>query len=104
VFRIVLVGDSGVRFDGAELVVVDPGLDKVTAGIRLAAWRSLEARGAGRDDCVRVSRSCVFNGLGRLHPEMRPWLDEQSLAELRARASPSPASNSPMFRRRTSQF
>jgi hypothetical protein len=85
VFRIVLVGDSGVRFDGAELVVVDPGLDKVTAGIRLAAWRSLEARGAGRDDCVRVSRACVFNGLGRLHPEMRPWLDEQSLTELRAR-------------------
>jgi hypothetical protein len=83
VFRIVLVGDSGVRFDGAELVVVDPGLDKVTAGIRLAAWRSLEARNAGRDACIRVSRSCVFNGLARLHPEMRPWLDEQSLAELR---------------------
>ncbi len=81
--RIVLVGDSGVRFNGAELVVVDPGLDKVTAGIRLAAWRNLEARGAGRDDCVRISRVAVFNGLGRLHPDMQPWLDEQSLAELR---------------------
>ncbi len=81
--RVVLVGDSGVRFAGRELVSVDPGLDLVTAGIREAAWRRLEAAGAGRDECARVARACVFNGLGRLHPEMRPWLDERSLSDLR---------------------
>lgn len=81
--RVVLVGDSGVRFDGHELVTVDPGLDLVTAGIREAAWRSLEAAGADHAECVRVSRACVFNGLARLHPEMRPWLDAGSLAHLR---------------------
>ena len=81
--RIVLVGDSGVRFDGREVVTVDPGLDSVTAGVRQAAWRWLERAGADHGTCARVARACVFNGLGRLHPEMRPWLDEGSLAELR---------------------
>ncbi len=83
IFRIVLVGDSGVRLNGEELIVVDPGLDKVTAGIRLAAWQILEAEGAPRADCLRVSRSCVFNGLKNLQPDMRPWLDRRSLADLR---------------------
>jgi hypothetical protein len=81
--RIVLVGDSGVRLNGEELVLVDPGLDKVTAGIRLAAWRTLEARGADHGTCLRVSRSCVFNGLAKHQPDMHPWLDQPSLARLR---------------------
>ena len=81
--RIVLVGDSGVRLNGAELIVIDPGLDKVTAGIRVKAWQKLEDLGASRVDCLRVSRSCVFNGLKSLQPDMRPWLDAQSLADLR---------------------
>ena len=81
--RIVLVGDSGVRLNGDELIVIDPGLDKVTASIRLAAWQALETKGAPRDDCRRVSRSCVFNGLKSLQPDMHPWLDAQSLADLR---------------------
>jgi len=81
--RIVLVGDSGVRINGEEIVTIDPGLDLVTAGIRQAAWRRLEAAGAARPDRLRVSRACVFNGLGRLHPEMAPWLDAPSLAALR---------------------
>jgi hypothetical protein len=81
--RIVLVGDSGVRLNGKELHLVDPGLDKVTAGIRQAAWRCLEAMGASEAERLRVARACVFNGLARLHPEMRPWLDEARLAALR---------------------
>lgn len=83
--RIILVGDSGVRCDGRELATVDPGLDRVTAGIRQAAWRMLESAGADHAECARVSRACVFNGLARLHPEMRPWLDETALADLRQR-------------------
>jgi hypothetical protein len=81
--RIVLVGDSGVRINGEELIVVDPGLDKVTAGIRQAAWRLLEAAGAPEAERHRVSRACVFNGLARFDPAMRPWLDEATLAALR---------------------
>lgn len=83
--RVVLVGDSGVRFDGSDLTTVDPGLDRVTAGIRQSAWRMLESAGASHAECARVSRACVFNGLARLHPDMRPWLDEPALAELRVR-------------------
>lgn len=85
VIRTVLVGDSGVRFNGSDLVVVDPGLDRITAGIRQAAWRMLEAMGAPEAERHRVSRACVFNGLARLHPEMTPWLDEASPAALRRR-------------------
>ena len=81
--RVVLIGDSGVRFDGRELITVDPGLDKVTASIRQAAWRMLEQQGADHGECVRISRACVFNGLARLHPDMAPWLDERALADLR---------------------
>lgn len=81
--RTVLVGDSGVRFNGEELHLIDPGLDKITAGIRQAAWRLLEAAGAPEVDRHRVSRACVFHGLARLHPDMRPWLDETGLANLR---------------------
>lgn len=81
--RTVLVGDSGVRFDGSDLTLVDPGLDKITAHIRQAAWRWLEGEGAPETDRHRVSRSCVFNGLARLMPDMAPWLDETSLARLR---------------------
>ncbi|MEZ5864178.1 MAG: hypothetical protein R3D25_08985 [Geminicoccaceae bacterium] len=83
--RTILVGDSGVRFNGDDLVTVDSGLDLVTAGIRQSAWRELEAAGAGHAECARVSRACVFNGLARLHPEMRPWLDATALADLRER-------------------
>ena len=84
VLRVVLVGDSGVRFDGKETIRVDPGLDLVTAGIRLAAWKFLEAAGAGHATRVAVSRACVFHGLAELRPEMRPWLDAAALAALRA--------------------
>ncbi|HRY23910.1 MAG: hypothetical protein H6852_16075 [Geminicoccaceae bacterium] len=85
VLRIILVGDSGVRFNGDELVTVDSGLDLVTAGIRQAAWQHLVAAGADHAECARVSRACVFNGLARLHPGMRPWLNEAALADLRQR-------------------
>lgn len=81
--RVILVGDSGARFNGEETVSVDPGLDFVTAGIRVAAWHLLEGAGADHAERVRVSRACVFNGLARLHPDMRPWFDERSLARLR---------------------
>lgn len=93
--RIILIGDSGVRFDGKELITVDPGLDKVTSAIRQVAWRLLEERGADHADCVRVSRACVFNGLAKLHPDMAPWLDAQALAELRERYLEDAASQFP---------
>lgn len=83
--RIILIGDSGVRFDGQELITVNPGLDKITASIRQAAWRLVEQRGADHSQCVRIARACVFNGLAKLHPDMAPWLDAPSLAELRKR-------------------
>lgn len=85
-FRFILIGDSGLRLNGAETEVVDTGLDLVTATLRQEAYRVVaEARGdlpAQR----RVSRACTFHGVAELHPDMRPWLDHGRLAELYARS------------------
>jgi len=35
-------------------------------------------------DQARVGRACVFHGAAEVHPDMRPWLDEALLAEMRA--------------------
>jgi len=75
-FRFVLIGDSGLRIDGAEVFINDTGLDLVTSSLRLEAYRLVGEAGGGAEDRVRVGRACAFNGAAKLHPEMRPWLDE----------------------------
>jgi hypothetical protein len=82
-FRFVLIGDSGLRINGAEAFVEDTGLDLVTASLRVAAYRFVSAAGGGVDDCRRVGRALSFHGAGRLHTDARPWLDDESLAALR---------------------
>lgn len=85
-FRFVLVGDSGLRLDGGETVINDTGLDLVTASLRQEAWRLVAGLGGDREACAAVGRACAFEGTDRLHPDMRPWLDEAGLAALQERA------------------
>jgi Protein phosphatase 2C len=75
-FRFVLIGDSGLRIDGAEVFINDTGLDLVTASLRLKAYRMVGEAGGGAEERVRVGRACAFYGAAKLHPDMRPWLDE----------------------------
>jgi len=99
-FRFVLIGDSGLRINGAEVFISDSGLDLVTASLRVQGWRLARDAGAAADDCARVGRAGAFFGAARLHPDMQPWLDEtkrrllyeRSLAWCRARlpAVPEP--------------
>lgn len=81
-FRFVLIGDSGVRLNGAEIAIVDSGLDLVTAMLRRQAFRLVAAAGGSAEDCRRVGRACAFHGGARLHADMRPWIDEAKRAEL----------------------
>jgi len=82
-WRFVLVGDSGLRINGSELWLNDTGLDRITARLRQEAYCRVASAGGTRDDQARVGRACAFEGAARLHPDMRPWLDETSLAALR---------------------
>lgn len=83
-FRFVLLGDSGLRINGSDAHVDDTGLDLVTASLRVAAYGVVSAAGGAVEDCRRVGRACAFYGARTLHPDMRPWLDETTLARLHA--------------------
>jgi hypothetical protein len=83
-FRFILIGDSGLRLNGAELAVVDTSLDTVTAAMRQEAYRVVAEAGGDLEAQRQVSRVCSFYGTAELHAEMQPWLDSVRLAEIRA--------------------
>ncbi|NDP42388.1 MAG: hypothetical protein GZ089_06690 [Aromatoleum sp.] len=74
--RFVLIGDSGLRINGAEIFLNDTVLDLATASLRVEAHRLVADAGGDAEDCRRVGRACAFHGAARLHPETKPWLDE----------------------------
>jgi hypothetical protein len=81
-FRFVLIGDSGLRLNGTEIFVDDTALDLVTARLRVEAYRMVQDAGGGAEDRARAGRACAFYGAAKLHPDMRPWLDETRRAQL----------------------
>jgi len=85
-FRFVLIGDSGLRIDGTEIFVNDTDLDRVTASLRVEAYRLVGEAGGGALDQARAGRACAFNGAANLRPEMQPWLDESKLGLLYERS------------------
>lgn len=85
-FRFIVVGDSGLRLNGTETVIVDSGLDLVTATLRQEAYRIVAEAGGGLDAQRGVGRACSFHGIGQAHRDMLPWLDAGRLAALRERS------------------
>ena len=75
-FRFVLIGDSGLRIDGAEVFINDTELDLVVARLRVEAYRMVGEAGGRAEERARVGRACAFYGAAKLHPDVRPWLDE----------------------------
>jgi hypothetical protein len=75
-FRFVLIGDSGLRIDGAEVFINDTELDLVMARLRVEAYRMVGEAGGRAEERARVGRACAFYGAAKLHPDVRPWLDE----------------------------
>ena len=72
----VLIGDSGLRIDGAEVFINDTELDLVMARLRVEAYRMVGEAGGRAEERARVGRACAFYGAAKLHPDVRPWLDE----------------------------
>ena len=85
-FRFIIIGDSGLRLNGSETVVVDSGLDLVTAILRQQAYRMVQELQGDLEARRRVSRACAFHGIEKLHPEMLPWLSELELVALYERS------------------
>ena len=85
-FRFILVGDSGLRLNGREAIVIDDGLDRVTATLRQQAYALVAAAGGDLGAQRIVSRLASFYGAATLHPDMRPWLDDASLRALHDRS------------------
>ena len=94
-FRFILVGDSGLRLNGSEKMVIDDGLDLVTATLRQEAYRAVAEAGGDLDAQRRVSRICSFHGAAALHADMAPFLDATSLGILHARSVASARSRFP---------
>lgn len=84
--RFVLIGDSGLRLNGEEVWINDTGLDLVTSSLRQEAYRLVGEAGGTPDDKRRIGRACVWHGAARLHPDLKPWIDEAALCTLYARA------------------
>jgi len=85
-FRFIVIGDSGLRLNGSEMVVIDSGLDLVTATLRQQAYGLVAEAGGDLGARRHVSRACSFHGVAQLHPDMLPWLDDGRLAELYQRS------------------
>jgi len=85
-FRFMVIGDSGLRLNAAEVAVDDTALDLVTAALRQEAYAIVAEAGGGLEAQRQVSRVCSFYGASELHQEMKPWLDASRLAALYARS------------------
>jgi hypothetical protein len=85
VFRFIVIGDSGVRLNGSETVVVDSGLDLVTATLRQEAYRLVAEAQGDLEDQRRAGRACAFHGLAEGHADMLPFIDDKARAALYAR-------------------
>jgi len=83
-FGFFVVGDSGLRLNGRELMRPEMKLDLITGRLRRAAFRRLRAKGADDATTEMVSRAFSWHGTGALRPETVPWFSEAELAALRA--------------------
>ena len=85
-FRFILVGDSGLRLNGWETIVMDDGLDCITTALRQRAYAMVVAAGGSLVERRAVSRLASYYGAAKLHPDMSPWLDDTSLRTLHERS------------------
>jgi hypothetical protein len=68
--RFVLVGDSGVRINGHEIIQSLKPVDDLMAAGRVMLHRLLVARGVGGQDLETLSRRGVFHGFDAAVPDL----------------------------------
>lgn len=64
-FRFLIVGDSAIRINGAELIRLTKDIDLIYAAGRIALFRHLLARGMSGDTVEKVARQLIFKGLSQ---------------------------------------
>lgn len=84
--RILLIGDSGVRVNGIEVMQQNKDLDLITALLRREAWRAVAARTADPAERERLSRLMAFHGAGQDPAAFAPLLDAADIARIGAAA------------------
>ncbi len=81
--RFMIVGDSGIRINGTELLRMHKDIDLIYTAGRVALLRQLQARGLIGDALEQQTRQLVFKGLAQADPAL---LSAQDVAQLVAQA------------------
>lgn len=84
--RILLIGDSGVRINGTQVMQQNKDLDLVTALLRREAWRAVAARTGDIAERERLSRLMAFRGAGQDPSAFAPLLAADEVARIGAQA------------------
>ena len=85
-FGFFFVGDSGIRFNGGEIVRHDKDLDHIIATLRGFAYHKVAKAGADPTATELASRALCWRGVGSLPAEAASWIGEADLAEIREAA------------------
>lgn len=85
-WRFVLIGDSGIRLNGHEILQNEHPVDAVTSCLRKAAYHRVRGKGAGSEAATDVSRTVTFHGADRVLDGMDGWFAEDDLSAIRATA------------------
>ena len=81
--RFLMVGDSGVRINGTELLRMHKDIDLIYAAGRVEVFRLLQARGWVGDALEQQTRQLVFKGWAACDPQL---LSVSDVAKLLAQA------------------
>jgi hypothetical protein len=77
-----IVGDSGIRINGTELLRFNKDIDLIYTAGRVAVFRLLKARGWAGDALEQQTRQLVFKGLARADPALLSAPDVAQLLAL----------------------
>ncbi|MBU3739535.1 MAG: hypothetical protein FGM55_11345 [Rhodoferax sp.] len=78
-FRFLIVGDSGIRINGTELLRIHKDIDLIYAAGRQALLRLLQARGWSGDALEQQARHLIFKGFAAAGPQVLSAQDTQDL-------------------------
>ena len=80
--HLLIVGDSGIRINGTELLRFNKDIDLIYTAGRVAVFRLLQARGWAGDALEQQTRQLVFKGLARADPALLSAPDVAQLLAL----------------------
>jgi hypothetical protein len=80
--HLLIVGDSGIRINGTELLRFNKDIDLIYTAGRVAVFRLLQARGWAGDALEQQTRQLVFKGLARTDPALLSAPDVAQLLAL----------------------